>query len=57
MQLMVFKIIIQLRKMSMASMGSATLSTSTIMAEVAAKNLLNVLKGKSPIYAANLDSL
>jgi glyoxylate reductase len=34
-------------------LGSATLSTRTKMAEVAAKNLLNVLKGKSPIYAAN----
>ena len=36
--------------------GSATLSTRTKMAEVAAKNLLNVLSGKSPIYAANLES-
>ena len=35
-------------------LGSATLSTRTRMAEVAAKNLLNVLNGKSPIYAANL---
>jgi glyoxylate reductase len=35
-------------------LGSATLSTRTKMAEVAAKNLLNVLNGKSPIYAANL---
>ena len=38
-------------------LGSATLSTRTKMAEVAAKNLLNVLNGKSPIYAANLESL
>ena len=37
-------------------LGSATLSTRTKMAEVAAKNLLNVLNGKSPIYAANLES-
>jgi phosphoglycerate dehydrogenase-like enzyme len=36
--------------------GSATLSTRTKMAEVAAKNLLNVLNEKSPIYAANLES-
>jgi glyoxylate reductase len=36
-------------------LGSATLSTRTKMAEIAAKNLLNVLSGKSPIYAANLD--
>jgi lactate dehydrogenase-like 2-hydroxyacid dehydrogenase len=35
---------------------SATLSTRTKMAEVAAKNLLNVLNGKRPIYAANLES-
>jgi glyoxylate reductase len=34
--------------------GSATFSTRTKMAEVAAKNLLNVLNGKSPIYPANL---
>ncbi len=33
--------------------GSATLSTRTKMAEVAAKNLLNVLKGKSPVHSAN----
>jgi glyoxylate reductase len=33
--------------------GSATLSTRTKMAEVAAKNLLNVLKEKSPVYSAN----
>jgi glyoxylate reductase len=33
--------------------GSATLSTRTKMAEVAAKNLLNVLNGKNPIYLAN----
>jgi glyoxylate reductase len=38
-------------------LGSATLSTRMKMAEVAAKNLLNVLNGKSPIYAANLESL
>jgi glyoxylate reductase len=37
-------------------LGSATFSTRTKMAEVAAKNLLNVLNGKSPIYAANLKS-
>jgi glyoxylate reductase len=37
-------------------LGSATLSTRTKMAEIAAKNLLNVLSGKSPIYAANLES-
>jgi glyoxylate reductase len=37
-------------------LGSATISTRTKMAEVAAKNLLNVLNGKSPIYAANLES-
>lgn len=36
-------------------LGSATLSTRTRMAEIAAKNLLNVLNGKSPIYAANLE--
>ena len=36
-------------------LGSATLSTRTKMAEVAAKNLLNVLNGKNPIYAANLE--
>ena len=35
-------------------LGSATLSTRTKMAEVAAKNLLNVLNGKSPIHAVNL---
>ncbi|MFZ0510657.1 MAG: NAD(P)-dependent oxidoreductase [Candidatus Nitrosopolaris sp.] len=33
--------------------GSATFLTRTKMAEVAAKNLLNVLNGKSPIYLAN----
>ncbi|HEX9319852.1 MAG TPA: D-glycerate dehydrogenase [Nitrososphaeraceae archaeon] len=33
--------------------GSASLLTRTKMAEVAAKNLLNVLNGKSPIYSAN----
>jgi len=33
--------------------GSATLSPRTKMAEVAAKNLLNVLKEKSPVYSAN----
>jgi glyoxylate reductase len=33
--------------------GSATLSTRTRMAEVAAKNLLNVLNRKSAIYLAN----
>ncbi|MGA9149102.1 MAG: NAD(P)-dependent oxidoreductase [Candidatus Nitrosopolaris sp.] len=33
--------------------GSATFSTRTKMAEVAAKNLLNVLNGTSPIYLAN----
>jgi glyoxylate reductase len=36
-------------------LGSATFSTRTKMAEVAAKNLLNVLNGKNPIYAANLE--
>jgi glyoxylate reductase len=35
-------------------LGSATLSTRIKMAEVAAKNLLNVLDGKSPVYGANL---
>jgi glyoxylate reductase len=33
--------------------GSATFSTRTKMAEIAAENLLNVLNGKSPIYLAN----
>lgn len=33
--------------------GSASFSTRTKMAEVAAKNLLSVLNGKSPIYLAN----
>jgi glyoxylate reductase len=33
--------------------GSATFSTRTKMAEVAAKNLLSVLNGTSPIYLAN----
>jgi glyoxylate reductase len=36
-------------------LGSATLSTRTKMAEIAAINLLNVLNGKSPIYTANLE--
>jgi len=40
--------------MLLPHLGSATLSTRTKMAEVAAKNLLNVLNGKTPIYAANL---
>jgi glyoxylate reductase len=43
--------------MLLPHLGSATLSTRMKMAEVAAKNLLNVLNGKSPIYAANLESL
>ena len=33
--------------------GSATFSTRTKIAEVGAKNLLNVLNGTSPIYLAN----
>jgi glyoxylate reductase len=36
-------------------LGSATFSTRTKMAEVAAKNLLNVLNGKIPIYTENLE--
>jgi len=36
--------------------GSATFPTRTKMAEVAAKNLLNVLKGQSLINLANLDT-
>jgi glyoxylate reductase len=35
--------------------GSATFSTRTKMAEVAAKNLLNVLNGKNPIYMGHED--
>jgi len=35
-------------------LGSATLLTRTKMAEVAAKNLLNVLNGKIPLYSANI---
>ena len=35
-------------------LGSATFSTRTKMAKVAAENLLNILNGKSPIYGANL---
>jgi len=38
----------------MPHLGSATISTRTKMAEIAAENLLNVLNGKTPIYAANL---
>jgi glyoxylate reductase len=34
--------------------GSATLSTRMKMAKIAAQNLLNVLNGKKPIYAANM---
>jgi lactate dehydrogenase-like 2-hydroxyacid dehydrogenase len=37
-------------------LGSATFSTRTKMAKVAAENLLNILNGKSPIYGANLKS-
>jgi glyoxylate reductase len=35
-------------------LGSATLSTRTKMAKIAAENLLNVLNGKSPIYTVNI---
>ena len=38
----------------MPHLGSATISTRTKMAEIAAENMLNVLNGKTPIYAANL---
>ena len=38
----------------MPHLGSATISTRTKMAEIAAENLLNVLNGKTPIYSANL---
>ena len=34
--------------------GSATFSTRTKMAEIAAKNLLNILNGRTPIYTTNL---
>ena len=34
-------------------MGSATLSTRTKMAEIAAKNILNVLGNKTPVYITN----
>jgi glyoxylate reductase len=37
-------------------LGSATFSTRTKMAKVAAENLLNVLNEKNPIYGANLES-
>ena len=33
--------------------GSATFSTRTKMSEIAAKNILNVLNGKTPIYLTN----
>ncbi len=33
--------------------GSATFSTRTKMAEIAAKNILNVLSDKTPIYITN----
>ena len=35
-------------------LGSATFSTRTKMAKIAAENMLNVLNGKPPIYAAKL---
>ena len=34
-------------------MGSATFSTRTKMAEIATKNILNVLGNKTPVYITN----
>jgi len=34
-------------------MGSATFSTRIKMAEIAAKNILNVLDNKTPVYITN----